>query len=831
MARKTASFDEDALYNAIEAARAASYGADGDDTLAAERATAIRRYIGQNTIDAPEGTSRALSRDTYDTIGWILPSLIRIFTNSDQVCVFDPVGPEDEDQADQESLAVSHVVQRQNNWFQVCHDWFLDALLLKNAYAMAYWDRSVQVETETYESLTEQSLAMLLDDGDAEVVEHAERPDPDAQPQPMLDPMGQPMIGPDGMPMMQPPPMLHDVVIKRTAEAKRVKLCVLPPERVVVSHYTPDFTLRRCPYFEYWEMRTLSDLRADGLKVEDDITDGAGDEDTVEDEARNQYGESITESNIEQTDPSLRRVRARVCFIRFDADGDGIAELQQVILVGRTILHREVVNRIPVACITPVPLSHRHMGMSIADAVADIEAIKTAILRQGLNNLYQANNPRLVVNDKVNLDDLLYAKPNGIVRTLDGALPGEVAMPLPVPNIFTNAMQALEMFDGVRENRTGTNRYFTGTDANSLNQTATGVAQLTSSSQQRVEHIARICAMGVEELFSIVHEMMLKHGQQKHTMRLAGKWVDVDPSQWKNRDDLRINVGLGTGNREQVLMHLNNILGAQEKFMALGLATPDNIHHTLQEMTKAAGFSGGERFWNDPQQNPIPAPPNPDAMKAENERLRLEHDRERDQAQNRYEVAAKALEATMKAVDVELKRYEIDQGTAIEVLKLKAGAEQAQQQAEREDARTGQQIDAEDRRLHAQLIAKKDEAAQPGAKAGKSLAKGDALNDVLGAAANEVVEGLKAEQGSQIESLMSTMHEQIAALTKLAEGLTAEREIVRGPDGRPAGVRLKPAGPQAGPPMPAGGAMPPGPPRGPQDPFSPLGGPPMNPGV
>lgn len=786
-------YDEEALLNAIDSASEAAYGSEQDGTLASERARAIERFMGNNVRPAPKGTSQAVSRDTYDTIGWILPSLIRIFTNSDEICAFDPVGPEDEKQAEQESAAVSHVVQRLNPWFQVCHDWFCDALMTRNAYAFAYWDERVQVETEQYEGQTDEGLSMLLDDG-VEVVEHNEYPDPEYKPQPMMGPDGQPQIDPmTGQPAMQPPPMLHDVVIKHTRAEGYPRICVLPPERTIVSHQTTDFTLRHCPYFEYWEMKTLSDLRADGFKVEDDLADDAGDGDTVEDGARNAYGEQAAEDNVAANDPSLRRVRARQIFVRFDADGDGIAELQHVVRVGRKILHRQVVSRIPAACIVPTPLPHRHMGMSIADAVADIEEIKTAILRQGLNNLYQANHPRLVVSDKINLDDLLYAKPNGVIRTLDGALPGEHVMPVGVPNVFPQAMQSLEYMDGVRENRTGTNRYFTGTDSNAINKTASGVAQLTSSSAQRVEHIARICAIGVEELFSIVHEMMLKHGHRAMTMRLRGEWTEVDPSTWKSRADLRINVGMGTGNREQVLAHLNNILIAQEKFAQMGLATPAHLFNTLTEMTKAAGFASADKFFNDPSRNPQQAPPNPEMMKLELEGKRIEQEQEAKQAQSRFQVQAEMLKATTEALRAELEKYKVDQQTAVDILLAQAQAQQAERQAAVEGERFDKQIDAEDRRAHAGLLAKKEEANAPAARAKKSLRNGDPMQDVVASAAQELVQGLRSDQGEHLQALMMQMQSQMGVLSRLAEGLSGEREIVRGPDGRPTGVRLKPA--------------------------------------
>jgi hypothetical protein len=56
-------------------------------------------------------------------------------------------------------------------------------------------------------------------------------------------------------------------------------------------------------------------------------------------------------------------------------------------------------------------------------------------------------------------------------------------------------------------------------------------------------------AEGVRDIFSLLHGTIRKHGQQIQTVRLRNAWVNVDPRNWKTRDDMTINVGLGTGGK------------------------------------------------------------------------------------------------------------------------------------------------------------------------------------------------------------------------------------------------------------------------------------------
>lgn len=619
--------DIDSLLNAIEAAEANSYGsgADGSDgTLSEDRAAAIDAYFGRNTFPAPDGNSQVISRDLFDTVEWILPSLTRIFAGSDEVIKIEPIGPDDMEQAEQESLYLNHVISQKNQWEQVFHDWAWDALVTKNAYCLAYWDASKEVEYERYENQSEDALTMLLEEDGIEVLEHSAELDEKAA-QEQAEGFQQAMMQWQQMAMQaqqtgqQPPPppqepqpvMLHEVKIRRTKENGKVCLRVLPPERCLIHQSTPDYTLRDADFFEYWEEVTISKLRSMGFDVEDDIdADARGFDETQEDEARDLYSEDKTRG--ESWEPSMRKVRTRMCWIRHDYDGDGIAELQYCIVVGRNVLFRDETNRIPVASIVATPVPHRHIGVSIADVVMDIQETKTQILRQGIDNLYHANNPRLFINEeKVDLDDALVSRPGGVVRGKAGqqAVYGNDIAPIVIPNVFPQAIQGMEYMDQVRENRTGTSRYFTGVDQNALNKTATGVQQLTSSAAQRVEQIARMMAPSVEYLFSCCHEIILKHGHKKDVVRLKGEWATVDPSNWKKKRDLKIAVGLGSGSRDAMMAHLMQIFQAQMTTIPLGVTSPELIFNTLAEMTKAAGFPTEAMFWKKPGPPQQPGPP------------------------------------------------------------------------------------------------------------------------------------------------------------------------------------------------------------------------------
>lgn len=736
--------DQERLLAAIDAAEADSYGSDSDGELSNERALAVDHYLGKNVEPAPDGRSQVVDRSVYETIQWIKPSLARIFANGDDVVELPPVGPEDEAGAKQEAQYLNHIALQKNNWFQVFDTAATDALLTKAGYLYAYKEEKRQVEIEKYEKQTMEGLAMILED-DPEIIEFNEYEDPDAAP--MSDPM-------TGMPM--PPSMLYDVEIRRTKSDTTYCIECLPPERCKIAESTKTIQLTNASYFEYYDFPTISDLRKDGYEIEDDITDGEG-VDTEEDSARDRYSEGFGDEETPD-DPSMRRVKCRWIWIRHDYDEDGIAELQYVVRIGQKILHREEVNRIPVAVLCPDPLPHRHVGLCPADVVIDIQRIKTAILRQGLDNLSLSNNPRTYVNPSlINLDDVLVSRPGGVIRG-KGVFGQDIA-PIAVPFVFPQAMEGLEYMDQVKENRTGTNRYFTGIDQNAMNKTATGIQQLSTMAAQRVEQVARNFANGIEALFSILHELVLRGGHKADSVKLSGQWITVDPSTWRSRTDFRISVGYAAGNKDAMVSRLMMIAQMQEKAAMGGLpiVSPENMYETAMELTKASDFSAPQRFWTNPKDAPPKGPPQPDVTVMAAEDLKSKTTLAKEQ------MATEQKERD-SVRDFEIKKFEIETN--------------ARSALEAEQLRIESAHSIEDRKAQNQAGLKKIEGEHASSIEDKRLMHKADTN----------------KQSQQIEELNQALSEGRQVIQQLRDAMEtivkAKRQIRRGKDGKAEGVDL-----------------------------------------
>jgi hypothetical protein len=573
----------------IEQQESIAYGVN-DSSLSDDRAEAIDYYLGQPFGNEEEGRSQVVSYDVQDTIESALPQLLKVFVAGDKVVQFDPKGPEDQEAADQETDYVNHVVMEKNEGFKVFYVWFKDALLSKNGYVKVYAEEEEEEEEYEYKGLSDAQLQMLASDEKTEVLEHTAYPDPSIN----MDVIYQQaaMNGVDPATIMQP--MLHDVKLKVTESKTDIKIQNVAPENMMISIEVSGPNLQDATFVQHREVMQLASIAEAFDKPLEYIKSVMADlRDTFEEEsnARDIYDEEY--------DRAVAPAEALVKDTYIKLDG----ERYRVVVLGNTILYKEKCEYVPFACITPMIMPHRHIGRSYADLTMDIQLIKSTLIRGQLDNMYLANNGRYAISDRVNLDDMLTSRPGGIVR-VEGD-PGSGIMPLSHPPLPASSFGMVEYMDSMKEKRTGITAYNQGLDSNSLNKTATGVAQIMNASQQRIELVARTFAeTGVKELFKLVHYLVRTTLTKPDIIRLRNKWVEVDPREWKARKDLSISVGLGAGNKDQQLVHLTSILNMQKEAIQIGLTSPEKIFNALAKLTQNAGFKNPEEFWTNPANNP-----------------------------------------------------------------------------------------------------------------------------------------------------------------------------------------------------------------------------------
>ncbi len=184
--------------------------------------------------------------------------------------------------------------------------------------------------------------------------------------------------------------------------------------------------------------------------------------------------------------------------------------------------------------------------------------------------------------------------------------------------------------------------------------------------------IARIMAeTGMRDMFALLHGTIRKHGQQSETVRLRNAWIKVDPRNWKTRDDMTINVGLGTGGKAERFAHLMAIVNVQKEAVGAGkvnLVDDAKLYNSVSQLTRLLDYRNADLFFNDPSaanadgtpKFPVPQPgPDRDAAKAQSaiqvEQERVQHDllREKIKTQSQAELAKQKAELQAQLMVIE----------------------------------------------------------------------------------------------------------------------------------------------------------------------------------
>ena len=625
------------------------------DVLSEQREKAMEYYYGLPFGNEVDGRSQFVDSTVQDTVEWIKPSLMRVFASGDDMVKFNPVGPEDVEMAKQATDYVNYVFTKLNNGWEILYNWFTDALLSKNGIVKVWWNEEEVWNREEYTGLTEIELDALINEEDIEVIAHS--------PYISADESGDG----DGD---YTSTTYHDIVIKRLNSKGSIKIENVPPSEFLINREAK--AIKDARFVCHRVRKTVSELREMGYDIDFDTLRDGGDSDGIvfsgERQARYAYDQS---SNYDtgfgfsgSTEPALREYWLHESYIKTDQDGDGIAELRKVCTVGSTVLANEPIDSIPFVSLCPIRIPHKFFGLSVADQVSSLQLIKSTLMRNLMDNMYNQNFGRYaVLEGQANLDDLLTQRPGGVVRVKS---PNAVT-PLATPSLEPYSFQMLEYLDGIRESRSGVSKNTQGLNDNALTShtTATAVAQVMTAAQARVELIARNFAeTGVKELMSTIYELLQKNQDTDTVIGIRGTWIPVSPTAWRDKYDCTVAVGLGHGNRDQQLMHLSQLIqfATQALSGGLGIVNEQNLYNIGAQIIKNMGFVNVQDFLTDPSQQQEP--------NAKEQAMAS------DSQIKQKELEIKMAEMQIKAQKLQLEQAALQVETQLKVAELKLEAEQ-----------------------------------------------------------------------------------------------------------------------------------------------------------
>jgi hypothetical protein len=557
---------------------------DGD--LSNQRAAAMDHYHGRPYGNEVDGRSAVVSRDLAEAVDWALPAIMRAFIQSGNLGEFVPVGPEDEQLAQQESDYTNQVLMKDNPGFINLHDAIKDTLLLKNGYVKHWWEESEKVTDEDYTGLSMDQIAQMMQALEAKGSKVEVKGQESKQ------------YVIDGQPVE-----LFDIKLQITTKCGKLVWLAVPSEEVRVSKRCRG-SLQESPFTEHITKKTRSDLIEMGMprSFVDDLSAESGTDNDQEQNARDSLADESTSTDGNSVnDRSMDLIEYCEAYLRVDYDADGIAELRKVVTCANKIppgeKWNETITAVPMTGFVMKRVPHRHVGESLDDELSDLQEIKTVLNRQLLDNIYLVNNARTIINENINPRDMMVSTPGGIIRSKGESPVAGNAMPLVVAPVFEKILPVIDYWDKTKEIRTGI-RPGSDMDPDILKETTKGAfLEHLNRASQKIEMITRLIAeTGVKELVLQAHGILCRHQDQARTVQLRGKWVPINPREWKERTDLTVSVGLGTGNEEekrQKLMMLWQLVG---NLGAQGMVSPQNLYALFSDIAQTMGVEVPEKY-------------------------------------------------------------------------------------------------------------------------------------------------------------------------------------------------------------------------------------------
>jgi hypothetical protein len=542
-----------------------------DDEVSPVRASAFRYYLGapfSDSGDSPaeeDGRSQVVSREVHDAVHSMLPSLMRVFFSHDKSCEFIPRGPEDVAGAAQATELVSWYLE-QSNAYSVFADAMKDCLIKGEGIIKVWHETQYDIQTRELQGLNELQIGLFVQEG-FEVSQSEE---------------------------LEDTPGLYNVVLTRRVPRGKIRLECLPPEEFLINRTAT--SLDDAKIVAHRQLMRVGDLVELGYPYETIIEFKGYEDDFRSNEEWNLRHPNWREEDDTDSDPSNRLVQYVESFVRVDADGDGVPELRRICTIGQAheILMNEPVDSHPFLLIRKDPLQHTWRGMSLYDELADIQRIKSAVMRNMLDSLSLSTRPRILY-DEVNgpqWEDVSNDEIGALIPTRNM---GGMQM-LEMPFVGGSCLPILNYLDQIKETRTGISKASQGLDAEHLQSTTSiAVSATQKASQARLELIARnIAESGFKPLYKRLLQLTLLHMDQPTVMRLRGEFVQVDPQGFADYDVL-ITLPLGRGSEEERRQALLGLLAKQEMLIAQygpmnPIVGPEQYYQTLQRLFADQGL-------------------------------------------------------------------------------------------------------------------------------------------------------------------------------------------------------------------------------------------------
>ena len=567
-----------------------------NNVLNADRADALKAYRADpEIVDAPDGTSKATTTDLMDTIEWVKPALLEIFAGGNEVTKLVPTGEEDVESVKRTEALTNYQMRIRNKWFQIMHDWIDDALKLKTGVIKYQWVNDVKFVEKHYEELSSEEYTYLAYQVSREYAaldkaQLADAPDQESN----LTEYYNPLKG----------TMAYDVTFTHAISDEHPLIEAIPTEDFGFMHTLTreiedaPFVYHKARYTRAKFIRTFGKAK---FKEAENTLDRIGENTSFEYDGGVNY-ERLKELGGEFFhDKDTNEYFVYECYYLDEDTGKPMISR----LSGGTELdyRKNEYDKPPFRVISPLRVAHRICGNSFHDLLKDLQRIRTAMIREFMNNMYFGNKKRAFIDtNRVNIDDYKNNRMGVLIRV--NGDPRTAVWPEDKAPIPDGMFGLWSLLNEEKDYHSGVPRSFQGVNTKVLNKTARGQNQQINQASQRVKMLARIIAeIGVAPLVNDIIDLNIKFLKRKTAFRYLNKAYDISPDNIVAKYDITVNVGLGTGDKDQIVSEMQQLLGVHAQFAKYGVPVTSSrvIYNIAKELVKGMGYKNTSDFVEDPK--------------------------------------------------------------------------------------------------------------------------------------------------------------------------------------------------------------------------------------
>jgi hypothetical protein len=567
------------------------------DQLNVENELNIDYYLRNPMGNEVDNESHAVSSDCFDVVESDMPGLVRALLGGANIMEFKSDNPDDEGkilEAQQKTKLVNKLILGQEWSYKVFADWLKAAEIYNFAAVTYYAEDSEEREILSYEGITKIELDAIV--GSFEESDNISRVE---------------IMGDDDE------EDTFDIDVHIYREVRNYRIQYIHPDDFLISNGGP--TIDDCDFVGHRSRVTKGYLISIGItkKVVEGLTSSEGDSFSQQ---QSNSGRNIQDKQLDAVNGDdqlnvtplwyMEEVELVTACVKF-ATRSGHLQRRRIMSVGNTIIEDEPFDHVNYAVLSSYPIPGQVIGLSRVGVTRENQRQKTLVVRGMYNNIASVNKPMTAINinrelGTVNADDMLNRRVNGIVR-VNGS-PMQSIMPLVTPSISAESLSLIQYMDFTRAQSTGATMASQGLNRDDIyKETAARFNGVSDEGAAKLELVVRnYVETGIRKLYSGM-EWTVRHYQDSLLEEtILGEQIAYNPSDWRYKSRLGSNVGLGSGDTDELISNLGVILQTQKELKAAGSLIVDDakIYNTLIKILSSMNVHDNPSYFNNPE---IPA--------------------------------------------------------------------------------------------------------------------------------------------------------------------------------------------------------------------------------